>query len=61
MATPSQMPRGRQGGKEEIRASVLKTYLLRVRAEKGDRAVATLLASSSNSGAQAVPGRPMIS
>ena len=45
MATPSQMPRGRQGGKEEIRASVLKTYLLRVRAEKGDRAVATLLAN----------------
>jgi serine/threonine protein kinase len=41
---PSQMPRGRQGGKEEIRASQLKTYLLRVRAEKGERAVRSLLA-----------------
>ncbi len=46
MSSPSQMPRGRQGGKEEIRASVLKTYLLRVRAEKGERAVRTLLASA---------------
>ena len=33
----------RQGGKEELRASLLKTYLLRVRAEKGDRAVKQLL------------------
>ena len=33
-------PRGtvRQGGKEELRASILKTYLLRVRTEKGERA-----------------------
>src|SRR5579859_4046498 len=39
------MPGGsvRQGGKEELRASVLKTYLLRLRAEKGDEAVHTLL------------------
>jgi serine/threonine protein kinase len=34
----------RQGGKEELRASVLKTYLLRLRAEKGQRAVLQLLA-----------------
>jgi serine/threonine-protein kinase len=36
------MPRA-QGGKEEIRASVLKTYFLRARAEKGERAVAELV------------------
>jgi serine/threonine-protein kinase len=36
----------RQGGKEELRASVLKTYLLRVRAEKGERAVRQLLATA---------------
>src|SRR5258708_27305341 len=36
----------RQGGKEELRASILKTYLLRVRAEKGDRAASQLLASA---------------
>jgi serine/threonine-protein kinase len=46
MPTPSQMPRGRQGGKEEIRASVLKTYLLRLRAEKGELAVTALLANA---------------
>ncbi len=45
---PSSVPpisRGtvRQGGKEELRASVLKTYLLRVRAEKGERAARQLL------------------
>ncbi len=34
----------RQGGKEELRASILKTYLLRLRLEKGDRAVRQLLA-----------------
>jgi serine/threonine-protein kinase len=33
----------RQGGKEELRASVLKTYLLRVRTENGERAVRQLL------------------
>ncbi len=33
----------RQGGKEELRASVLKTYLLRVRTEKGDRFARQLL------------------
>jgi serine/threonine protein kinase len=42
------MPRGsvRRGGKEELRASVLKTYLLRVRAEKGERAARALLNSA---------------
>jgi serine/threonine-protein kinase len=44
----TQMPRGavRQGGKEELRASVLKTYLLRVRSERGEKTVRTLLASA---------------
>ncbi len=39
------MSRGsvRQGGKEELRASILKTYLLRVRGEKGERAARQLL------------------
>src|SRR5580704_6911730 len=39
------IPRGtvRQGGKEELRASVLKTYLLRVRTEKGERVARQLL------------------
>jgi len=49
MAGGSNMPRGgsvRQGGKEELRASVLKTYLLRVRAEKGERAATTLLSNA---------------
>ena len=36
----------RQGGKEELRASVLKTYLLRMRTEKGERAVRQLLAAA---------------
>ncbi|HXX69626.1 MAG TPA: serine/threonine-protein kinase [Polyangiaceae bacterium] len=36
----------RQSGKEELRASVLKTYLLRVRSERGERAVARLLATA---------------
>jgi serine/threonine-protein kinase len=36
----------RAGGKEELRASVLKTYLLRLRAEKGERAVRALLTAS---------------
>jgi len=48
---PSSVPpisRGavRQGGKEELRASVLKTYLLRVRSEKGERAARQLLAGA---------------
>ncbi|CAN5320231.1 hypothetical protein BH09MYX1_BH09MYX1_05000 [soil metagenome] len=30
-------PSGVRGGKEELRAALLKTYLLRLRAEKGDR------------------------
>jgi serine/threonine-protein kinase len=33
----------RQGGKEELRGSALKTYLLRLRTEKGDQAVRVLL------------------
>jgi serine/threonine-protein kinase len=35
-----------QGGKEEIRASVLKTYLLRVRAEKGEAALRKILGAA---------------
>jgi serine/threonine-protein kinase len=44
----SELPRGavRQGGKEELRASLLKTYLLRIRAEKGDRVVRDILANA---------------
>jgi serine/threonine-protein kinase len=40
---PSSRSTVRQGGKEELRASLLKTYLLRLRREKGDAAVRTLL------------------
>src|SRR4051812_19082726 len=36
----------RQGGKEEIRASLLKTYMLRVRSEKGEKAARMLLANA---------------
>ncbi len=36
----------RQSGKEELRAYVLKTYLLRIRGEKGERAVRQVLASA---------------
>src|SRR5579872_1250035 len=43
---PSARGTVRQGGKEELRASVLKTYLLRVRTEKGERAVRQLLATA---------------
>jgi serine/threonine-protein kinase len=45
MGTAPPMSRGavRQGGKEELRASILKTYLLRIRSEKGDRAARALL------------------
>src|SRR6516165_4830043 len=47
MGTAAQMPRGSVGGgKEELRASVLKTYLLRVRAEQGERAVRNLLGAA---------------
>jgi serine/threonine-protein kinase len=48
MSNVSELPKGavRQGGKEELRASILKTYLLRVRAEKGDRVVRAILASA---------------
>jgi serine/threonine protein kinase len=47
MAAPN-ISRGtvRQGGKEEIRASFLKTYLLRVKVEKGERALEALLAEA---------------
>jgi serine/threonine protein kinase len=48
MSNVSELPKGavRQGGKEELRASILKTYLLRIRSEKGDRAVRTILANA---------------
>jgi serine/threonine-protein kinase len=48
MANASELPKGgvRQGGKEELRASLLKTYLLRIRFEKGERAVRSILASA---------------
>lgn len=48
MGSASELPRGgvRQGGKEELRASLLKTYLLRIRAEKGERAVRTILSNA---------------
>lgn len=48
MGNASELPKGgvRQGGKEELRASVLKTYLLRIRVEKGERAVRTVLANA---------------
>jgi serine/threonine-protein kinase len=36
----------RQGGKEELRAAVLKTYLLRARTEHGERAARQLLAGA---------------
>jgi serine/threonine-protein kinase len=48
MSSASELPKGavRQGGKEELRASLLKTYLLRIRGEKGERAVRTILANA---------------
>jgi serine/threonine protein kinase len=48
MGNASELPKGgvRQGGKEELRASLLKTYLLRIRSEKGERAVRTVLANA---------------
>ncbi|HEY8079824.1 MAG TPA: serine/threonine-protein kinase [Labilithrix sp.] len=48
MGNGSELPKGavRQGGKEELRASILKTYLLRIRGEKGERAVRTVLANA---------------
>lgn len=48
MSNASELPKGavRQGGKEELRASILKTYLLRVRAEKGDQAVKDILSTA---------------
>lgn len=48
MSNASELPKGavRQGGKEELRASILKTYLLRVRSEKGERAVRTILTNA---------------
>jgi hypothetical protein len=36
----------RQGGKEELRASVLKTYLLRIRTERGERTAGQLLVTA---------------
>ncbi len=48
MINASELPKGgvRQGGKEELRATLLKTYLLRIRSEKGERAVRTILADA---------------
>jgi serine/threonine-protein kinase len=48
MSNASELPKGavRRGGKEELRASILKTYLLRIRAEKGERAVRTILVNA---------------
>ena len=48
MSNASELPKGgvRQGGKEELRATLLKTYLLRIRSEKGERAVRTILANA---------------
>ncbi len=48
MSYASELPGGavRQGGKEELRASILKTYLLRIRSEKGERAVRTILSTA---------------
>lgn len=48
MGTAPPMSRGsvRQGGKEELRASILKTYLLRIRSEKGERAARQLLTNA---------------
>jgi eukaryotic-like serine/threonine-protein kinase len=48
MGQSSELPKGavRQGGKEELRASILKTYLLRIREEKGERVVRTILANA---------------
>jgi len=47
MFVPSDFPgRRRGGGKEEIRASVLRTYLLRLREEDGQAAVDAWLASA---------------
>jgi len=48
MGSASELPKGavRQGGKEELRASLLKTYLLRIRAEKGERQVRSILSSA---------------
>ena len=42
------MPKGavRQGGKEELRASILKTYLLRIRTEKGETEARAILANA---------------
>jgi serine/threonine protein kinase len=48
MSNVSELPQGavRQGGKEELRASILKTYLLRIRSEKGDRTSRGILANA---------------
>ncbi|HSO39261.1 MAG TPA: hypothetical protein VLT33_42335, partial [Labilithrix sp.] len=48
MSNASELPKGgvRQGGKEELRATLLKTYLLRIRSEKGERAVRTILTNA---------------
>jgi serine/threonine-protein kinase len=45
-APPGHRGTVRQGGKEELRASVLKTYLLRIRTERGERTAGQLLAAA---------------
>jgi eukaryotic-like serine/threonine-protein kinase len=50
-----------QGGKEEIRAAVLKTYWLRLRAERGEGAVTKLLAQAGLEGAVALDERAWLS
>src|SRR6266513_2287165 len=42
-APPSTMPVARVGGKEELRANLLKPYLLRLRSVKDDAAVRALM------------------
>ena len=39
-------PSGARGGKEELRAALLKTYLLRLRAEKGERGARAALSAA---------------
>src|SRR4051794_16746504 len=42
-STPSTLPTARVGGKEELRANLLKPYLLRLRSVKDDAAVRALM------------------
>src|SRR5205814_8620901 len=42
-STPSTLPAARAGGKEELRANLLKPYLLRLRSVKDDAAVRAIM------------------